>query len=195
MPDIMTSAPGSGLARARARVVDLLRDNPAYFSMSLSDQRDVYHTLVQEYLDKENGGTRGNGLARSMATDSGKDMGYKGYDPAFGGETRAFTDLVNSVDFPKFVTDLLRGVFDANIKVMKQQTDAYIKLLKEATKSVGDFIKQIKDDDTFGDLVEKHSDKYNISTDKTTGATNLTVADGGKADLEDAEVRKHILEA
>src|SRR5262245_14720114 len=144
MPDIMTSAPGNGLARARARVVDLLRDNPAYFSMSLSDQRDVYHTLVQEYLDKDNGVSPGNGVSRSMATDSGKDMGYKGYDPAFRGETKAFTELVDSVDFPKFVADLLKGVFNANLTVMKQQTDAYIKLLKEATKSVGDFIKQVK---------------------------------------------------
>jgi hypothetical protein len=192
MPDTL-ARPGNGLATARAQVVDLLKDNAAYFSMSLDDQRKVYHALVREYMDKADGGS--NGISRSMATDSGKDMGYKGYDPAFHGETQAFTELVDSVDFPKFVADLLKGVFDANLKVMKQQTDSYIKLMKEATKSTADFVKQIKDDDTFGSLVEKHSDKYNISTDKVTGATNLTMADGSKADLEDAEVKKHILDA
>ena len=72
---------------------------------------------------------------RPLATDSGKEMGYKGYDPGFGGDTAAFNELVDSVDFPKFVADLLKAVFDANLKVMKQQTDTYIKLMKEATKS------------------------------------------------------------
>ena len=69
-----------------------------------------------------------HGLATSMATDSGKDMGYKGYDPGFGGDTQAFfNELVESVDFlVKFVADLLKAVFDANLTVMKQQTDSYI---------------------------------------------------------------------
>ena len=89
-----------------------------------------------------------HGLARPLATDSGKDMGYKGYDPAFGGDTRAFNELVDSVDFPKFVADLLKAVFDANLKVMKTQTDSYIKLMKEATKSTADFIKKVKDDES-----------------------------------------------
>ena len=70
------------------------------------------------------------------------------------GDTRAFNELVDSVDFPKFVADLLKAVFDANLKVMKQQTDAYIKLMKEATKSTADFIKKVKDDESFAKLAE-----------------------------------------
>jgi hypothetical protein len=199
MANTMTTRPSNGLASAREKAVDLLRDNAAYFSLSLEDQRNVYQALVKEYLDKDGGlANKNGGLARSLATDSGKDMGYKGYDPSFKGETTAFTELVQSVDFPKFVADLLKAVFDANLKVMKQQTDSYIKLMKEATKSTADFIKQVKDDDTFGALVEKHSDKYNLTNDRQPdGSTKLalTTPDGSKADLEDAEIKKHMLEA
>ena len=78
----------------------------------------------------------------------------------------AFNELVDSVDFPKFVADLLKAVFDANLKVMKQQTDTYIKLMKEATKSTADFIKKVKDDESFAKLAETRSDKYNVITEK-----------------------------
>jgi hypothetical protein len=193
-------------ARLYARTV--LSKSTSFPGLGFEDQQSVYKSLVQEYIDKRtprrNGGGNGystsysNGYARSMATDSGKEMGYKGYDPGFQGDTQAFNDLVDSVDFPKFVADLLKAVFDANLTVMKQQTDAYIKLMKECTKSAADFIKQVKDDDTFGALVEKHSDKYNLSNERQpdgTSKTVLTNPDGDKMDVEDAEVKKDIIEA
>jgi hypothetical protein len=133
-----------------------------------------------------------------MATDSGKDMGYDGYKAGFADDTKAFKELVDSVDFPKFVADLLKAVFDANLSVMKQQTDAYIKLMKEATKSSADFLKQVKDDDTFAKLAETKGDKYNVSTEKQADGSQklaLVTPEGEKQDLEDAEVKKDILEA
>src|SRR6185436_9934895 len=138
------------------------------------------------------------GFARPMATDSGKEMGYKGYDPSFQGDTAAFNELVDSVDFPGFVADLLKAVFDANLKVMKQQTDSYIKLMKEATKSTADFIKKVKDEESFAKLAESRGDKYNVTTEKDAdGSTKLALTnpDGDKVDPEDSEVKRHILEA
>jgi hypothetical protein len=184
-------------ARAYARKV--LSQSQSFPNLRFEDQQSVYKSLVQEYIDKRtrrNGS--GNGYARSMATDSGKEMGYKGYDPGFQGDTQAFNDLVESVDFPKFVADLLKAVFDANLAVMKQQTDSYIKLMKECTKSAADFIKQVKDEDTFGALIEKHSNKYNLANERQPDGTtklNLTTPDGDKVDLEDAEVKKDVIEA
>jgi hypothetical protein len=125
-------------------------------------------------------------------------MGYDGYKPGFSDDTRSFKELVDSVDFPKFVADLLKAVFDANLVVMKQQTDSYIKLMKEATKSSADFIKQIKDDDTFAKLAESKGDKYNVTTEQSEAGAKklaLTTPDGEKCDVEDAEVKKDILEA
>src|SRR4051794_17603896 len=113
---VIDGLPLKDAARDRARKAC---STPAFMSLPLADQQKVYTSLVQEYMDDER---EKRGLARSMATDSGKDMGYKGYDPGFTGDTRAFTDLVESVDFPKFVGDLLKSVFDANLVVMKQQT-------------------------------------------------------------------------
>src|SRR5713101_526043 len=94
--------------RARAKVVNVLRDLGAYHAMPMAEQKSIYTSLVQEYMDEEREklGLTGNGknrtgLARPMATDSGADMGYKGYDPGFTGDTRSFKELVDSVDFPK----------------------------------------------------------------------------------------------
>jgi hypothetical protein len=181
--------------RARAKARDVLGRSPVYQSMSLDDQKSIYLSMVQDLIDKERGK---HGLARPMATDSGADMGYKGYDPSFREDTRSFKDLVESVDFPKFVADLLKAVFDANLKVMKQQTDSYIKLMKEATKSAADFLKKVKDDDTFAKLAESKGDKYNVTTEKNAdGSTKLalTSPEGDKHDLEDSEVKRDILEA
>ena len=184
------------IARAQARKV--LADSDAFKAMPVEDQRSVYRMLVEENIDRERGRRGLDPLARPFATDSGKEMGYKGYDPAFGGDTRAFTELVDSVDFPKFVADLLKAVFDANLKVMKTQTDSYIKLMKEATKSTADFIKKVKDDDTFARLAESRGEQYNVNTERAPdGSTKLALTNpqGDKLDPEDAEVKRHILEA
>jgi len=197
MNDNVTIMPSESQIKelARANTVEVLGGSAVFQSMSLADQQSIYHSLVQENIDKARDKF---GLSKSMATDSGKDMGYKGYDPAFQGDTRAFNELVESVDFPKFVADLLKAVFDANLTVMKQQTDSYIKLMKEATKSTADFIKKVKDDDTFAKLAESRSDKYNVTTEKNAdGSTKLALTnpEGEKVDNEDAEVKRHILEA
>jgi hypothetical protein len=183
---------------ARAQTRKVLAESQAFKAMPLEDQRSVYRMLVEENIDRERGRRGLDPLARPFATDSGKEMGYKGYDPAFGGDTRAFTELVDSVDFPKFVADLLKAVFDANLKVMKTQTDSYIKLMKEATKSTADFIKKVKDDDTFARLAESRGEQYNVSTERAPdGSTKLALTNpqGDKLDPEDAEVKRHILEA
>lgn len=182
--------------KARAEAKSLLASSPMFASLPFSEQQSIYNSVVSDYMEK----SRPQSLARQMATDSGKEMGYKGYDPAFGKDTQAFTDLVESVDFPKFVKDLLKAVFDANLNVMKAQTDSYIKLMKEASKSTGDFLKQVKDDDAslLGKLIEKHSDKYNMTKEKgADGSEKLVITDpgGDKMDPDDADLRKHILEA
>jgi hypothetical protein len=181
--------------QARAKARQVLSGLGAFQSMSLAEQKSIYLSLVEDYADKHR---ERLGLARPMATDSGKDLGYKGYDPGFQGDTKAFNELVDSVDFPKFVGDLLKAVFDANLRVMKEQTDSYIKLMKEATKSTADFIKKVKDEESFAKLAESRGDKYNVTTEKSPdGGTKLALTnpEGDKVDPEDAEVKRHILEA
>ncbi len=181
--------------RARSLARDVLGGSAVFQAMPMADQKSIYLSLVQEYIDEEKDK---HGLATSMAA-SGRDMGFKGYDAGYGSETEAFNELVDSVDFPKFVADLLKAVFDANLTVMKQQTDSYIKLMKEATKSSADFIKQVKDDDPsiYAKLIETKSDQYNImSEDQPDGTSKLALTNpqGEKVDPNDAEVKRHILE-
>src|SRR5919108_5643685 len=154
---------------ARAQAREVLTSSDVFKAMPLEDQQSIYRSLVEENIAKQM--AKHGLLARSLATDSGSQMGYKGYDPAFGGDTRSFKELVDSVDFPKFVTDLLKAVFDANLKVMKQQTDSYIKLMKEATKSTVDFIKMVKDEESFARLAESRSEQYNVTTEKMADGT------------------------
>jgi hypothetical protein len=180
---------------ARSQAREVLAGSDVFKGMPLDEQQSIYNALVEENIDKQL--TR-HGLARQFATDSGKEMGYKGYDPAFQGDTAAFNELVDSVDFPKFVADLLKAVFDANLKVMKTQTDTYIKLMKEATKSSADFIKKVKDEESFARLAESRSEQYNVTTEKAADGSMklaLTNPQGDKVDPEDSEVKRHILEA
>src|SRR6186713_2419533 len=179
---------------AREKAKQVLAQSQSFSTIPVEDQKNLYRSLVDEYMMKE---MDKRGVSKSLATDSGKEMGYKGYDPAFGGDTRSFKELVDSVDFPKFVADLLKAVFDANLKVMKTQTDSYIKLMKEATKSTADFIKKIKDDDALAKLAESKGDKYNVTTEKNPdGSQKLALVNpsGDKVDHDDAEVKKDILE-
>jgi hypothetical protein len=194
MTEIVTPG-GDILAQARASAVHILGGSGMFHSLSVPDQQSLYlHTVAQE-VDRLGGQTP---LSAAMATDSGKEMGFKGYDPGFQGSTQAFNELVDSVDFPQFVGDLLKAVFNANLKVMKEQTDAYIKLMKECTKSTADFIKKINDDDTFAKLAESKGDQYNVVLEDTPDGGKklaLTNPQGDKVDTEDSEVKRAILEA
>lgn len=194
MTEIVTPE-GDIVAEARANTVKMLAPSGSFARMDLAEQQSIYLDLVDQEVDRLRGS---RGLSRPMATDSGKEMGFKGYDPGFQGSTQAFNELVDSVDFPTFVGDLLKSVFNANLKVMKEQTDSYIKLMKECTKSTADFIKTIKDDDTFAKLAESKSDQYNVTTEQSPdGAMKLALTDpkGDKVDTEDSEVKRAILEA
>lgn len=182
-----------GLAREKTRAV--LLGNGAFLSLPMSEQKEIYSNLLEEnMLDL----AKKYGLAKSMGEGPGSEMGFKDYNAGFDSSVDAFEDLVDSVDFPKFVADLLKGVFDANIVVMKQQTDSYIKLMKEATKSVADFVKKVKDDDTFAYLAETKGDQFNISLERQADGSqkiSLTNPEGEPVDMEDNEVKAKIMEA
>lgn len=183
---------------ARSMARETLALSPSFRNMPPAEQRTVYMNLVNENIDKLR---KTRSVARAMAdTDKGPgtNMGFGGYDPGFGGSVDAFEDLVDSVDFPEFVKDLMSAVFNANLKVMKEQTDTYIKLLRESVKPVGDFVKLINDDDSFSHLAETQGDKFNIAMESgADGSTKMTLTtpEGEPVDMEDNEVKAKIMEA
>lgn len=192
------SPDGEILGQARSIAQSWLATSSAFANLPFAEQQQVYFDTVRREADnllRKRGEPPQYSLAK--ATDSGKQMGFKGYDPGFQGSTQSFNELVDSVDFPQFVADLLKAVFNANLKVMKEQTDSYIKLMKECTKSTADFIKKINDDDTFAKLAESKSDQYNVTTEQQPDGSMklaLTNPTGDKLDPEDTEVKKAILD-
>jgi hypothetical protein len=184
------------LARAKARKTLAL--SPSFQTMPLSEQRSLYLDLVKEEM---NNIVRQQGLAGAMASkkDKASDLiDDKRHEKDFQDGVDAFEDLVDSVDFPKFVADLLKAVFDANISVMKAQTDDYIRLMKEATRGVAEFIKQIDNTTTFAYLAENSPDEWGISMEEDGQGGEkmaLTKPDGEKVDMDDNTVKAKIMEA
>ena len=66
---------------------------------------------------------------------AGKEFG----DGAMKAGTEAFRDLVGAVDFPKFVSGLIEGVFTSIVNSSIRQMQAYGKLLEGVVKSVEEF--------------------------------------------------------
>lgn len=186
---------GDIVAEARSNAMSILGPSRPFQAMPLVEQQQLYLATVDQEVSRLR---RQRGLASPMATDSGEQMGFDGYRPGFEGSTEAFNELVDSVDFPQFVADLLKAVFNANLKVMKEQTDSYIRLMKEATKSTADFITKIKDDESFLKLAETRSQQYGVTTESAPDGSQklvLTTPEGDAVDPEDAEVKRAILEA
>ena len=110
-------------------------------------------------------------------------------------------DFVRNVDFPGFVRDLLKGVFDANLAVTLQQMKTYIDLMKAATQSVAKFVNAIDNTAAFGYLAENNSDEFSLTLDEDdkdeSGQPKPALADkeGNKLDLGDNEIKARIMDA
>jgi hypothetical protein len=109
--------------------------------------------------------------------------------------------FMDDVDFPGFVKDLLKGVFDANLQVTLAQMESYQKLLKTATQSISKFINSIDDAASFGYLAENNSDEFGLSfsdeekNDDGSRKLTLTDKDGQPVDLGDNQVKAKIMDA
>jgi len=115
-------------------------------------------------------------------------------------------EFIEEIDFPKFVRDLVKGVFDANLEVAVKQMEAFQALLKTATKELTSFINKIDDTAAFGYLVESQPDMFSMDFPDDGEKDNagnpkpvLTDKDGnvvaGRGDLGDNEIKARIMDA
>lgn len=110
-------------------------------------------------------------------------------------------EFIDEVDFPGFVRDLLKGVFDANLEVTLRQMESYQELLKTATASVSKFVNAIDDTAAFGYLAENNNDEFNIDFSDTEEdesgqpAAVLTDRSGEPVDLGDNQIKAKIMDA
>jgi len=191
--------------QARKEAREVLARSSAFQAMSQEDKLNAYKDMVLANARKlteqqSNGKGMSTGLAKkkrdSQSADRASDLiDDKRHKHDIGRGVEAFDDLVDTVDFPAFVKDLVKGVFDANMTVMKEQTDNYIMLMKEASKSAAQFIKQVSDTDAIGHLAENSGDDFNLSFDDDTGEAKLQDNDGNDVDMEDNEVKAKIMDS
>jgi hypothetical protein len=106
--------------------------------------------------------------------------------------------LVDAVNFPNFVRDLLKGVFDANMEVSINQAEQYQQLLKEATKSTADFVKGVSKADSYAYLAQNNDFTMDFGDDETGGGEPqplLMDKDGNQVDTEDSKIKAKIADA
>ena len=202
-------AGGRVLELARQQTRELLGASDTFRGLPLAEQKAIY-------LDTVNALSRqlAEPTATAMAGPPGKASDDVDLERLRNrrmdqlGDIAA--DFIQAVDFPKFVRDLLKGVFDANLAVTLQQMDAYGNLLKTATASISKFVNAIDSTAAFGYLAENRSDEFSLDfsdddEDKTDAnpqgmvlvdKDGNKVASAGKSEAElDAEVRKAIMDA
>lgn len=196
------------LARQQAR--ETLALSTQFSTLPREDQYAAYQREVQDNygrLARQYGLATQASLARQMAekaSDKIDDQRHENRRIEQAGELAG--DFVQQVNFPAFVKDLLKGVFDANLQVTLAQMDKYIELMKAATASISTFVKAIDDAASFGYLAENDNDNFSLSFDDEEKDENgqpkqvLTDKDGnvvaGKSDAEvDAQVKAKIMDA
>lgn len=190
---------------ARARTRQSLAMSPSFQALGDDEKRDVY---VNEYrrrfgelareagLDRSGGGTA---LAMAGASDMIDDARHENRRIEQAGELAG--EFIDEVDFPGFVRDLLKGVFDANLEVTLRQMESYQELLKTATASVSKFVNAIDDTAAFGYLAENSSDDFSIDfsddepDDSGQPKAVLTDPSGEPVDIGDNQVKAKIMEA
>lgn len=182
---------------ARKEAKEVLAHSSAFQAMSYDDKYKTFKDLVlanAKRIAGQNGYSTGMKRGSQTADRASDLIDQRRHQHDIGRGVEAFDELVDTVDFPQFVKDLVRGVFDANMAVMKEQTDNYIKLMKEASKSVAEFVKQVSDTDAMGRLAET-SDDFNFSFDEESSEPVLTDKSGEKVDMDDNQVKAKIMDA
>jgi hypothetical protein len=194
-------------SEAMASTRELLAQVAGFQSMSHEDQtalfRELYRAKVAE-LSTTNGNHGRSASVRALAgpkkaSDMIDDKRHLNQRIDQAGQLAG--EFIDEIDFPKFVRDLVKGVFDANLDVTLKQMEAFQKLLKTATASVSTFINKIDDTAAFGYLAENQSDMFSLGfPDEGDGKREeqqpvLTDKAGNKLDLGDNEVKAKIMDA
>lgn len=89
-----------------------------------------------------------------------------------------FANLVQTVDFPEFVSGLIQGVFQAIVDASIQQMQAYGELLAATAKSVGEFANDhISDDQVRQQLASRHPGLVRIERSSEGGGSRLVASE------------------
>ncbi len=186
------------LARAKAR--DILANSQSFHGMDRSEQMALYKDLVNSHYQEL---AQQSGLVTAMgdrgASTQIDEKRHLNQRIEQAGKLEA--DFIKSVNFPQFVSDLLEGVFDANLNVTIKQMQAYQELVKTATASLTKFVNDVNDEEAFVHLAENQSNQFSFrmleddEDDNGNRKVTLTDKNGKAVDLGSNEIKAKIMDA
>lgn len=203
---------------AQSKTRELLAHSKNFAQLNSAEQLALYSDLYNAEKDKLIKNTRSSQMASNVANDINSVVNNARKAVA-GGNASDMIDagrykndridqagdiaknFMDGVDFPKFVRDLLKGVFDANMEVTIKQMQEYINLMKSATADVSKFVKAVDDSASFGYLVEQGNDDFNLGEDEEGNQAlmdkdgNVVAVDGKLADIGDNTLKAKIMDA
>lgn len=196
MGAVAQQATGQTLPVVRTAVRDLLSSSQAFHNLDPEDRKaaaqamvKVCHTavsLMQEEakadMEVKSGGAPPPGRAIAAAQNAGQQ--FSGVSAAkVAGTTQA---ILNAVSFPRFVTDLINGVFRAMVDSNRQQMASYVDLIKNVAASVDGFTEtNLGPDQARQWLVDTFSGSFEIQG----GADADTAPEDRAEENESAKVR------
>jgi hypothetical protein len=188
-------------ARAQARVI--LANSQSFRTMGEAEQMALYRDVVNSEYDRLYQDATQAPLAQQsgLAAALGEKGASRDIDEArhlnqrIDQAGKLGADFIQDVDFPTFVKDLLKGVFDANLQVTHQQMEDFSKMVAETTKSLSEFAKQFTDDDALFHLAERQGDQFGLLSDENTGRPTLTDKSGRAYDPDSTELKSRIMDA
>jgi hypothetical protein len=178
------------LEQVRPVVRDVLLASPAYHELPAAEKERLATEMVKvsTYLANPEGlvsevrsAEPDAPLATAQAEDATEAARRRAAsDPGFAGEdfqagavrqgVEQFGALVKKVDFPKFVSGLIKGVFQAIVDSSIQQMHAYGQLVADVAKTVDQFAQDnITMNNSRDWLVSKFPDKLGVDTSQMSG--------------------------
>ncbi len=187
----MTNPPSNTSAEAKEvvgeQVANLLGRSQAFRSLPRDKQaeiqrntEDVASFLAEHDPDNPIAKALGNGDSRrrgrrSRQSDAGGPPKFEA--AAMNQGVEAIRRLINEVDFPEFVSELISGTFQAIVDSSIQQMEAYAELVKSVATSLNEFRDQeVSPGQGRDHLMQKYPGLFQMGSED--GRAVLTVSEG-----------------
>lgn len=134
----------------RRNVRALLESSPSFRALPRDKQNRIAHDTVRvaAYMADPGGLVSREFRAPLLSTKRGQASGARRVKlgQTLQGGTTALDALMNDVDFPTFVAELIHGVFNAIVNASIRQMDAYAALISDVAASVDECVSDAIDD-------------------------------------------------
>lgn len=167
----------------RAQVRDRLLQAPSYLALPADTRQQIAHDTIKAIhyiVGGADGTSRPAGveltgdtpITRALAGQTLPEGQTAGQRFAEGGAvaarqgSQAFTEMINQVNFPRFVAGLIDGVFNAIVSSSIKQMEAYAELVKNVSKSVDQYMKDNVSENNARDyLADRYPQVFELDID------------------------------